>query len=40
MNYPEKLIPFVNHISDKGIISRTYKEFLKLNSKNTGNLVL
>lgn len=26
---------FADHISDKGFASRTYKDFLQLNSKNT-----
>ena len=28
---------FINHISDKRLISRIYKEFLKLNNKKTGH---
>lgn len=26
-----------NHMSDKGLVSRTYKEFSKLNSKNANS---
>ena len=30
---------FVNHISDKGLISRIYRKLLKLNNKNTNKLI-
>ena len=28
---------FVNHISDKGVVSKIHKELIQLNSKNTDN---
>ena len=31
---------FAQHVSDKGLLSKIYREFLKLNSKKMSNLIL